>query len=59
MNISSAPSTRKKRRRQRRRIEMQPTTDGSRVLDVYGTVTGNGTPLATERIASSIRDALG
>jgi hypothetical protein len=54
---STAPTFRRRRRRDRRRAG-STSNGGTRVLDVYGTVTGNGTAVDTELVEASVRDAL-
>jgi hypothetical protein len=56
---TSTTSRRKRARRSVRRADSDSAnTAGNRVLDVYGTVTGNGDARSIDRISDSIRDAL-
>lgn len=56
----STTSRRKRARRAPRRADSDSAnTAGNRVLDVYGTVTGNGEARSIDRVGDSIRDALG
>lgn len=57
-NENSVAVNEGRRRKAKRRTHRAKRAATAEVLDVYGTVTGNGTAVSTEDIKASVFDAL-